>query len=120
MTNKIFLFNRTQKNSVTLLPGKYGRPITYLFNKIIHYIEMSVSETIMYIRAKHMKNIENFLETKEPFPVNVSYNIIGEGQVFVDEAVDYWHREKASLIDSIDDLQNDYDKFYSLNETNLI
>lgn len=89
-----------------ILPGKYKLKPIY--------------ETTVRFWKKCTKNIKNFIETKEPFQCNVSYNRLGEGHVFVEEVIDYEPDEIAALNVSRENLPNDYFKHYSLDRFEML
>lgn len=87
------------------------------FNKNHHKCGFLIRlETNVLIREKTIKNLKKYMQTKEPFLTDVGYNILGEGQQFVDEKIEYAYNVVKWPLQAISMLLNRVNKHKYIRE----
>lgn len=77
-------------------------------------------ETNVLFRVKSVENSKKYMQTVQPFLVDVGYNILGEGQLFIDETAGYAYNIKRLPLLAINWLLNRVDSEISIQEGEAI
>lgn len=77
-------------------------------------------ETTVLFRAKTVENSKKYMQTVQPFLLDVGYNILGEGQLFIDETAGYAYNIKGLPLLAINWLLNRVNSENSIQEGEAI